>query len=70
MKKITSFSLMLFLTYSGNTFSGNMLSISAYKNLKEKHPEIVKIHVNGVGQGFLWSNEHNGRKPIYCAPKN
>ncbi|KEQ17080.1 hypothetical protein [Endozoicomonas numazuensis] len=68
LRKLSLAVVLLTTFFSINAVAGNSVTISAYKNLNEKHLNSLKLHINGVGQGFLWSNNIEGRKPFYCSP--
>lgn len=48
------------------------LSVSDYKLLKKENLVSLKIHINGVGSGFDWSNtivEKKLKEKLYCPPQ-
>lgn len=47
------------------------LDIQAYERFKAISPNEVELYINGVGQGYLWSNtalKQRGQPPLYCPP--
>ena len=50
----------------------NALSVSDYELLKKEDLASLKIHINGVGSGFGWSNiivEKKLKEKLYCPPQ-
>ena len=46
-------------------------TIGAYRTMTQNSPSAAKIYVNGVANGFEWSNSINEQrnvKPLYCPP--
>ena len=48
------------------------LDVAKYEELKETSVDVLKIHIDGVQQGYSWSNtflEARGDKVFYCQPR-
>lgn len=47
------------------------LDVQTYEELKRTSREVLKIHINGVTDGYSWSNsilQRRGDKAFYCPP--
>lgn len=65
-KQIAAFVLLLF--FINTAFA---LEAKTYEELKKTSREVLKIHINGVGEGYSWSNSilaKRGDKVFYCPP--
>ncbi len=50
----------------------NAMSVSNYKRFKKEQLNLLKLHINGVGQGISWSNsfvENKLKEKLYCSPQ-
>ncbi len=48
------------------------LDVQGYEELKTKSRASMLFHINGVGDGYAWSNvilENRGSPPLYCPPR-
>lgn len=65
------FFLGLSLILFGFSSHLSAMELSGYQTLKETSPDLTKIYIAGVGQGYSWSTtiaEEKWRKTFYCPP--
>lgn len=60
--------ILLLLFFSNTAIA---LDVQKYEELKKTSREVLKIHINGVGDGYSWSNgilNQRGDQAFYCPP--
>jgi len=48
------------------------LDVQEYEERKNTSRDVLKIYINGVGEGYSWSNsilKQRGNPPLYCPPQ-
>lgn len=62
------FLVICFVLLTGKSFA---MGLDVYEDLKENSRGILKVYINGVGEGYSWSNsllKDRGDEVFYCPP--